>query len=87
MLEDAKDEVINTFLIEDKELYHFRPEYNTQRKIESYFKEHDDSLKIKDKLYYLLANVLSEEETEEGILYHPRFNLSKPSHTNILKKK
>ncbi|HAY3543708.1 TPA: 4-alpha-glucanotransferase [Elizabethkingia anophelis] len=78
VLEDAKDEVINTFLIEDKELYHFRPEYNTQRKIESYFKEHDDSLKIKDKLYYLLANVLFlEEETEEGILYHPRFNLSK----------
>ena len=59
-------------------LYHFRPEYDTQKKIETYFKEHDDSLKIKDKLYYLLANVLFlEEETEEGIIYHPRFNLSK----------
>lgn len=48
------------------------------RKVEAYFKEHNDSLKIKDQLYYLLANVLFlEEETEEGIVYHPRFNLSK----------
>ncbi|KAF5308224.1 hypothetical protein FQR65_LT18247 [Abscondita terminalis] len=55
VLGDLKNDEINIFFIKDNELYHFRPEYDTQKKIEAYFKEYDDSLKIKDKIYYLLS--------------------------------
>ena len=76
---EAKEEIIKQFLTTDGNLYHFKPEYDTQRKVEAYFKKHEDTLHIKDKLYYLLANVLFlTEETEQGeLVYHPRFNLSK----------
>lgn len=57
--------------------YSFKEEFNTQRKLADYFKEHPIGW-AEDQLISLCANVLFlPEETESGeTVYHPRFNIN-----------
>src|SRR5690606_28219259 len=54
--------------------YSFKEEFNTQRKLSDFFKEHPNLLE--DQLLSLCANVLFlPEERNEETVYHPRFNV------------
>lgn len=75
---EQKQEIIATFLDKDSNaLYSFKPEYDTQRKLQAYF--HQNPLPwAEEKLISLCANVLFlTEEREGGVVYHPRFNIHK----------
>lgn len=58
------------------EVYRMRPEFDTQRKIESYFadKTDMDSLWIRDGLYSLISNVLFVRDRKDTEKYHPRIS-------------
>jgi 4-alpha-glucanotransferase len=54
--------------------YSFKEEFNTQRKLSDFFKEHPNPLE--DQLLSLCANVLFLPEERNGeTVYHPRFNV------------
>ena len=55
-------------------LYDLKSEYNTQRKVEVFFRGRRDenSLWIRDGLYRLISNVLFVEDPRREGMYHPR---------------
>ena len=55
-------------------LYGMRPEFDTQRKIETWFAGKDDAenMKIKENLYALVSDVLFVPDRDNPQLYHPR---------------
>lgn len=57
-------------------VYEFRPEYDTQRKVETYFRNHPDlpSETLRDGLYTLLENVLFLPDHKQSDRYHPRIH-------------
>lgn len=59
------------------EVYHMRPEYNTQRKVESFFigKTDEDSVWIREGLYALISDVLFIRDSKEPGKYHPRIGV------------
>ena len=54
--------------------YAFRPEFNTQRKIQAYFagKTDEASTDIREKLYSLISDVLFIADRDDPNKYHPR---------------
>lgn len=58
-------------------LYDLRPEFNTQRKVCSYFEGRGDenSLWIRDGLYRLICGVLFLEDPRQPNMYHPRIGV------------
>lgn len=81
------DYILNTQFGEDTEyiknifvqplhhdLYAMRPEFDTQRKVETYFNGKNDerSLSIKEKLYSLISDVLFVPDRSQPDMYHPR---------------
>lgn len=76
ILGESKDEAVKEFLIKEKGFYHFKKGFDTQRKVEDYFKKQDKGNDLKDKIFELQSNVLFiEESTHSGPVYHPRFML------------
>lgn len=77
---EMKEKVQNHFFdSRHNGIYTFKPEYDTQRKLSDYFQKEKWDW-IEEKLISLAANVLFvTEETENGIVYHPRFNIGKTS--------
>lgn len=72
---DKRDEVKKTFLAnKHHDIYAMMPEYDTQRKIEAYFKDRSDeeSNNIKEGLYSLISNVLFVRDRNSSKMYHPR---------------
>ncbi|WP_234111544.1 MULTISPECIES: 4-alpha-glucanotransferase [Chryseobacterium] len=57
--------------------YSLKEEFDTQRKLKDYFEENPHPLE--DQLISLCANVLflQEDKGNEGLVYHPRFNIDK----------
>lgn len=76
--QDSKEEVAERFLENHfNGHYSFKEEFNTQKKVQNYFKQFPNSF-IEEKLYSLLANVLFLIEERNGeVVYHPRFNMQK----------
>ncbi|UJF28700.1 4-alpha-glucanotransferase [Kaistella sp. 97-N-M2] len=75
---DERDAIHNQFMNNHfNGTYSFKEEFNTQRKLADYFKEHPIGW-AEDQLISLCANVLFlPEETESGeTVYHPRFNIN-----------
>lgn len=69
------DKVIDTFLTSSAwEVYHLKPEFDTQRKVEIYFdgKASDTDDWIKEGLYGLINEVLFVEDPHHKGRYHPR---------------
>ena len=56
------------------DIYAMRPEFDTQRKVETYFKGKTDadSLALKEKLYALISDVLFVPDRNNPEMYHPR---------------
>lgn len=59
------------------DIYEMRPEYDTQRKIEAYFKgkTSDEDIAIREALYSLISNVLFVPDHKNPELYHPRIGV------------
>lgn len=59
------------------EIYEMRPEFDTQRKVEAYFKDKSDadSIWIRDGLYSLISDVLFIPDNKESDKYHPRISV------------
>jgi len=75
---DERDAINNQFMNNHfNGTYSFKEEFNTQRKLADYFKEHPIGW-AEDQLISLCANVLFlPEKTESGeTVYHPRFNIN-----------
>ncbi|BDD05985.1 4-alpha-glucanotransferase [Aureibacter tunicatorum] len=81
-----KGHIIRTFLHSyDNGFYGFRDEFNTQRRIESYFSKISEANiekaalleKLKFKLYELQANILFIEDLNNPNNFHPRIELQK----------
>lgn len=75
---DERDAIHNQFMNNHfNGTYSFKEEFNTQRKLADYFKEHPIGW-AEDQLISLCANVLFlPEKTESGeTVYHPRFNIN-----------
>lgn len=74
---DQKEEVAAHFMYSENGVFYFKPEYDSQRKLADYFKEHPKE-GLQDKLISLAANVLFlMENNGEDIVFHPRFNIMK----------
>ena len=71
---DDKEYVIKTFLKESEDFtYSLKPEFDTQRKVESYFYHHpEERQSLKEPLYSLISNVLFIADRKEPNRYHPR---------------
>ena len=72
---EQSDTVRNTFVQHTHhDYYAMRPKFDTQRKVESYFKEKNDeeSLQLKEKLYALISDVLFVPDRKKTDMYHPR---------------
>ena len=57
------------------DLYAMKPEFDTQRKVENYFREHEDPTGIKEKLYSLISDVLFIADRDDPEKYHPRIGV------------
>ncbi len=59
------------------EVYRMRPEFDTQREIETYFtgKDDADSIWIRDGLYALISDVLFVPDHKDPGKYHPRIGV------------
>lgn len=70
-----------TFLLpaEAPGIYHMKPEFATQREVESFFagKNDENSLWIRDGLYTLISDVLFVPDTKEKDKYHPRIGIQR----------
>ncbi len=75
---DFKEKIQNHFFdAQQNGTYTFKPEFDTQRKLTDYFKKESWDW-AEEKLISLAGNVLFlTEETENGVVYHPRFNIAK----------
>ena len=75
------DYVKQTFLLpaEAPGVYHMKPEFATQREVESFFagKNDENSLWIRDGLYTLISDVLFVPDTKEKDKYHPRIGIQR----------
>ena len=75
------DYVKQTFLLpaETPGVYHMKPEFTTQREVESFFagKNDENSLWIRDGLYTLISDVLLVPDTKEKDKYHPRIGIQR----------
>ena len=75
------DYVKQTFLLpaETPGVYHMKPEFTTQREVESFFagKNDENSLWIRDGLYTLISDVLFVPDTKEKHKYHPRIGIQR----------
>ena len=75
------DYVKQTFLLpaEAPGIYHMKPEFTTQREVESFFagKNDENSLWIRDGLYTLISDVLFVPDTKEKDKYHPRIGIQR----------
>ena len=75
------DYVKQTFLLpaEAPGIYHMKPEFATQREVESFFagKNDENSLWIRDGLYTLISDVLFVPDTKEKDKYHPRIGIQR----------
>lgn len=73
------DYVKQTFIepTETWEIYRMRPEFDTQRKVETYFagKTDADSIWVREGLYSLISNVLFVPDHKESDKYHPRIGV------------
>ncbi len=79
---DHKEWVIETFLkpLPEKDRYTLRPEFDTQRKIETYFadKLNDPrNISLRDGLYTLISNILFLRDNKQTDMYHPRISVQK----------
>lgn len=59
------------------EIYEMRPEFDTQRKVEAYFKGRtdNDSVWIRDGLYSLISDVLFIRDNKDPEKFHPRIGV------------
>lgn len=59
------------------EIYEMRPEFDTQRKVEAYFKDKtdSDSIWIRDGLYSLISDVLFIRDNKDSEKFHPRIGV------------
>ena len=75
------DYVKQTFLLpaETPGVYHMKPEFTTQREVESFFagKNDENSLWIREGLYTLISDVLFVPDTKEKDKYHPRIGIQR----------
>ena len=75
------DYVKQTFLLpaETPGVYHMKPEFTTQREVESFFagKNDENSLWIRDGLYTLISDVLFVPDMKEKDKYHPRIGIQR----------
>jgi len=67
----------NFLLTNDGYVYYFRPEFDTQRKVEKYFEGKTDarSVNLRDGLLYLHCEVLFVRDQKNGWGLHPRIAL------------
>ncbi len=74
--EYVKQQFLYTY---DFDTYFFKPEFDTQKKVESYFVSHDlpdeRNVRIRDGLYYLHCEVLFVRDLKRPELLHPRIAL------------
>lgn len=68
------------------EVYHIKPEFDTQRKVQNYFegKTDQDSIWIRDGLYSLISNVLFIRDVNDENRYHPRIAVQNDYVYNVL---
>lgn len=59
------------------EIYEMRPEFDTQRKVEAFFKDKtdSDSVWIRDGLYALISDVLFIRDNKDPEKFHPRIGV------------
>ena len=72
---EKADYVKQTFLQHSHhDIYEMRPEFDTQRKVETWFsgKNDEESLQMKESLYSLISNVLFVPDHQREGYYHPR---------------
>lgn len=77
---EQSEEVRKTFVRHlHHDVYDMRPEFNTQRKVETYFagKTDKESMELKEKLYSLISDVLFIADRDNPELYHPRIAVQK----------
>lgn len=74
MFGEKSQEVRNTFVQHSHhDIYTLRPEFDTQRKIESYFaRQENPDNDLKEGLYALVSNVLFIPDRDNPEMYHPR---------------
>ncbi len=76
LLQDQATSLAAFFLNKEGGVYHFKEEYNSQRKIEAFLKNRKEFRPYKEELLYLLSNLLFiPEKREEQTVFHPRFEL------------
>ncbi len=74
-LGDLADKAKEQFLLrQENGTYCLRPEYDTQRKVETYFagKNADEDIRLLEGLYALISNVLFVTDHQDTSKYHPR---------------
>ncbi len=86
---DRKEEIIAQFLepMTEKDRYTLRPEFDTQRKVEAFFRDKTDNpqnILIRDGLYTLISNVLFIRDNKNRHMYHPRICVQKDYIFSIL---
>ena len=61
----------------DSDVYHMKPQFDTQKKVEAYFAGKTDasSVWIRDGLYSLISDVLFLRDHKNPTLYHPRISV------------
>lgn len=69
-------------------IYDMRPGFDTQRKVEVYFKDKNDadSIRIREALYTLISNVLFLRDHKNSSAYHPRISIQSSRIYQILGK-
>lgn len=74
MFGEKSQEVRNTFVQHSHhDIYTLRPEFDTQRKIETYFTQQENpDNDLKEGLYALVSNVLFIPDRDNPEMYHPR---------------
>ena len=83
---EKRDEIIQSYLqLSEKDHYKLKPEFKTQRQIETYFadKKQKEDYTIKEKLQRLIGNVLFLKDRKEKNKYHPRIDAQR---TTIFKQ-
>lgn len=75
-------------LTNDNYIYYFKPEFDTQKKIEAHFAKHnltsEKEIDIKKGLFYLHSEVLFVRDLKEPSLLHPRIMLYQSNSYNEL---
>ncbi|MGM9705774.1 MAG: 4-alpha-glucanotransferase [Prevotella sp.] len=72
---DLAPDVMDTYLDHShSDVWHLKPEYDTQRKIEAAFADtlSEDDKRLRDGLYALVSEVLFVRDHRDGAKFHPR---------------